>query len=50
VIRVHAATVRAVDESLPAFAKSTAAHAIRETMRDPGLEAIQDISTKEARV
>ncbi len=34
----------------PAFAKSTAAHAIRETMRDPGIEAISDVSTKEAKV
>ena len=48
--RVTAPTVRTSEDALPAFAKSTAAHAIRETMRDPGIEAITDISTKEARV
>ena len=48
--RVHAVAALPEEDAAPAFARSTAAHAIRETMRDPGSEAISDITTKEAKV
>jgi hypothetical protein len=49
--RVHSvSSALAPDDSAPAFARSTAAHAIRETLRDPGIEAISDLATKEQKV
>ena len=48
--RVHVVAPLEDEGGAPAFARSTAAHAIRETMRDPGIEAISDIATKEAKM
>jgi len=48
--RVHSVASAPLDDSVPPFARSTAAHAIRETLRDPGVEAISDLATKEVKV